>query len=149
MRSPAFSDVRSAGQEPLDERLSCGVRVIDDQHRRLLVSLRLLQDQVGVNASRSTLAILMADFVRDVDLHFKTEEALIEIIDSGEARSHAADHAQYLRQIEKCYTDFVLHGYADWPDILPRMATELEEHIYNRDIPLYREVRLRLQQPTS
>lgn len=125
---------------------ACGVAVIDEQHRKLLLSVQMLQEQVGSNASRANLSILLSEFLRDLDLHFKTEEALIEIIDSDDARAHMAEHAAYLRQVEIVYGMLMMRNEVDWPTFLADISASLREHIGERDVPLYREVRLRLQQ---
>lgn len=130
---------------PLDLQFVCGVAVIDEQHRKLLVSLEILQSQIVGNANRSTLSMLLADFLKDLDVHFKTEEALIEIIDSEDARAHMAEHTSYLRQVEVAYGMLMMHHAVDWETLLPRLAAGLREHIGGRDVPLYREVRGRLQ----
>lgn len=137
----------------LDHDFFCGIGVIDEQHRKLLNSVSVLQDQVRNNASRSTLSLLLSEFLKDLDLHFKTEEALIEIIDSEDARTHLAEHAIYLRHVEQTYGMLMMRSEFSWNDFLVNQESVLKQHIRERDVPLYREIRKRLRQvpqtPTS
>ena len=85
-----------------EENFSVGVKLIDDQHKRLF--------EIGSEIYQLANALDDADHYDDiVDLidelekytvyHFDTEEAFFEKYDYHEAEEHIAEHKQFLQKI--------------------------------------------------
>lgn len=77
---------------PWDDSYSVGVRVIDDQHRKLVSLLNDLHDAMRVGKARSILGRIFEDLVAYTKYHFSTEERLMEQHGYDGYAAHKAEH---------------------------------------------------------
>lgn len=77
---------------PWDDSYSVGVRVIDDQHRKLVGLLNDLHDAMRVGKARDILGRIFEDLVAYTKYHFATEERLMQEHAYGEYAAHKAEH---------------------------------------------------------
>ena len=78
-----------------------GIRNIDEQHRAIVEFVTLFE-QTGENRSaRNDAPGLISRARTFLEFHFRVEECLMRLLPYPDAESHAADHRNTLREIER------------------------------------------------
>ncbi|MBE0626350.1 MAG: hemerythrin domain-containing protein [Burkholderiales bacterium] len=78
-----------------------GIRNIDEQHRAIVEFVNLFE-QAGENRSgRNYVPGLISRARTFVEFHFRVEECLMQLLPYPDAESHAAEHRNTLREIER------------------------------------------------
>lgn len=90
------------------EKLSVGVRSIDDQHKKLVVLLNQLHDGMIAGKGKDVLAVVLKGLIDYTTTHFKYEEDLFSRSGYPDAAAHKKEHADLVRrvlEIQKAYDE--------------------------------------------
>ena len=82
-----------------NDRLSVGIKVIDDDHKRLLGLANELYDAIGANRGREVLGPILDGLVNYTRVHFAREEKFFAQTNYPEAATHKQKHEELMRQV--------------------------------------------------
>jgi hemerythrin len=82
-----------------NEKLSVGVSVIDDEHRKLLGMLNELYDAMQTKQSEKVLGKILDALLAYTAYHFKHEEALLAKTGYAAAAEHEKEHTDLTKQV--------------------------------------------------
>jgi len=89
-----------------NERYDTGIRIIDEQHRKLFRLVNDLRRMVQDGTDRAEVADLLEQLVVFTELHFATEENLMGQYDFPDLSAHAAEHASMLTSLRELLAKF-------------------------------------------
>jgi len=89
-----------------DDKMSVGVDVLDEDHRRLLDMFNGLLEYGVAKRNREALSALLADLRDYTDVHFAREEEYLERNAYPELEAHRAAHRFFVDEVEKLCRDF-------------------------------------------
>jgi len=81
------------------EKLSVGVRSIDDQHKKLVTLLNQLHDGMIAGKGKDVLGGVLKGLIDYTATHFKYEEDLFARTGYGNAAAHKREHADLVRRV--------------------------------------------------
>jgi len=81
------------------DRLSVGVRVLDDDHKRLVGMLNELYDAMQAGHGKETLGRTLDGLIEYTKLHFAREETLFRQTGYPGATAHKQEHDALTRQV--------------------------------------------------
>ena len=120
------------------DKLSVGIKEIDDQHMRLVAIINELHDAMAVGHGKDVLAKVLDELVRYTVYHFSTEERLMRVYDYVDHVAHEKEHkdlVQTAAELQKAVhegtsslTLATMHFLRDW----------LNHHILGSDLKLGR-----------
>ena len=84
---------------PWNDELRVGMPAIDEQHRRLVELINGLGDTLRDEAETAAAGVVMDDLVRHTELHFRTEEALMQAHGTASAERHRQEHRVLLSDL--------------------------------------------------
>lgn len=82
------------------------VRVIDNQHKRLVDLLNKLFDSMVAGMDKSVIVAVLDDLIHYTKTHFTTEEMYFERFNYVATKSHIAEHVKFVDQIKEFKQDF-------------------------------------------
>ena len=82
-----------------NETATIGVELIDNQHRRLVELINALGDDLKAIRSRDELQATLARLVDYTQVHFATEERLLELHAGGQLERHRRSHRRLLEDL--------------------------------------------------
>ena len=91
-----------------DEKLSVGVRSIDDQHNKLVTLLNQLHDGMMAGKGKEVVGPVLMGLIDYTATHFKHEEDLFTRTGYPETEAHKREHAELVRrvlQIQQTYEE--------------------------------------------
>jgi hemerythrin len=90
-----------------NERFSVNVKVIDDDHKKLLALANDLHDAIHVQHGRQALTSLLDELVKYTQYHFAREEEFFARTDYPDAARHKRQHeflAQRLLEVQQRFS---------------------------------------------
>ncbi len=126
---------------PWSEALALGVEVIDDQHLRLVGLVNRLGEALQ-GAEPVTAAAALAELARYSELHFRTEEGLMDAYGTTGAERHRQEHRLLLADLNSLGADL---GNTSVMLALQHLKAWLVRHIDSLDRELVAQLRDRGQ----
>ena len=80
---------------------SVGVKVLDDQHKELMVLINRLHSALQQGTGNTIVVALLGDVSQYATMHFATEESLMREFGFAGLVTHAAEHEQFTRQVRE------------------------------------------------
>jgi hemerythrin-like metal-binding protein len=116
------------------DKLSVGVRILDEDHKRLIALLNELHDSMKAGHSKESLGRILGELVQYTRVHFAREEKYL--VDSGypAVAAHKKEHDTLTRQVLDVQQKY-LSGttVALSIDVLKFLKDWLIDHIQGRD----------------
>lgn len=81
------------------EKLSVGIKSIDDQHKKLVALLNQLHDGMMAGKGKEVVGNVLKGLVDYTANHFRYEEELFARTGYADAAAHKKDHAELVRQV--------------------------------------------------
>lgn len=82
-----------------DDRLSVGVKQIDDEHKHLIKLVNELHDAIRANQGKEVLGRVLDGLIAYTGSHFGHEESEMKRTNYPQASSHAAEHAALVKKV--------------------------------------------------
>jgi len=82
-----------------NEKLSVGVRSIDDQHKKLVTLLNQLHDGMMAGKGKEMLGTVLKGLIDYTASHFKYEEDLFARTGYPDSQAHKKEHADLVRRV--------------------------------------------------
>jgi diguanylate cyclase (GGDEF)-like protein/hemerythrin-like metal-binding protein/PAS domain S-box-containing protein len=117
-----------------------GIEVIDRQHRRLTELVNALARRIGEGQDAVRVQERLTELVAFADLHFRTEEELMDAYDLPGAAVHKQEHRRLLGEIDLVSRELAEHGLSH---TLVAVKDWLLAHMSHSDRALAAELRAR------
>lgn len=89
-----------------DDKMSVGVDVLDDDHRRLLDMFNSLLENGVARRNKEALSALLGDLREYTQVHFAREEGYMQRNAFPDLDAHMAAHRYFVDEVEKLCRDF-------------------------------------------
>lgn len=83
------------------EKLSVGVRSIDDQHKKLVTLVNQLHDGMIAGKGKEVVGPVLKGLIDYTATHFKYEEDIFARIGYGDAAAHKKEHDDLVRRVKE------------------------------------------------
>ncbi len=107
-----------------DAKLSVNIKIIDEQHKRLVDMVNQLYDSMKEGKAKDVLGNLLTELASYTDYHFRTEEDLFKKHGYPESALHKMEHDKLRKEVldlkakmdkgEAIITVEVLYFLKDW-----------------------------------
>lgn len=124
-----------------DEKLSTGIPLIDEQHKKLVSFVNELHDAMRQRKAKEVLGKILGELKQYTVYHFSTEERAFEKFGYERAGEHAAAHAALIRKLDELVGKYERGEIAISIDILDFLIDWVRTHIMKEDqlyVPLLR-----------
>lgn len=116
-----------------DNSYSVGVRLIDNQHKRLIDIINELNDAMGAGKGKDSLGKVLHELIQYVNTHFKTEEEHMVKYLYPDYETHRYEHEKLTDQVKRFYDDFNSGKAVLTVQIMNFLRNWLLDHILVRD----------------
>lgn len=86
------------------DKLSVGVKEIDDQHKKLVAIINELHDAMAVGHGKDIIGKVLDEMVRYTVYHFSTEERLMKIHGYSDHVGHEKEHSDLVNTAAELQT---------------------------------------------
>jgi len=124
-------------------RLNTNIRVIDEQHRRIVDYINALE-QANLTADRQMIAEAIAGVTDYTQSHFAFEESLLEEADYRFLKPHKKVHELFIRRIDS-YAERHNKGENVGEELYNLLSTWLVNHIQHDDADYVASVKDRVE----
>lgn len=116
------------------EKLSVGVRVLDEDHQRLVAMVNELYDSMQAGHGKETLGRILNDLVTYTKVHFEREEKFFAETGYPAGAAHKQEHDALTRQVLEVQHKYLSGaGAALSIDVLRFLKSWLIKHIQGSD----------------
>ena len=119
---------------------SVGVKVIDDQHRKLLDLANKLNDEMAAGHGKEVLGKILADLIAYTQYHFDTEHKLMAEHQYSASAGHKEAHNQLVKQVAELKKKYDKGENVLTSEVMVFLRDWLTKHIMNTDKALGREL---------
>ena len=85
--------------------LSVGVSEVDQQHRKLISIINMLDDAARAGKGSEVISEILDRLIIYTATHFKTEEKYFDEFEYAEADEHKEEHATFIERVAKYSAD--------------------------------------------
>ena len=115
------------------EEFSVSVRLLDQQHKRLIELLNELYEGLKQQRGREVLGAVLFEMIKYAEIHFATEERLMQQHGFPGMEPHKLEHLILTNKVREFYNQY-RQGNASTPlDVLQFLRNWLEHHILGTD----------------
>lgn len=115
------------------DELSCNVKEIDEQHKRLVDMVNELHQAMLGKQGQKALASIIGQMMDYTSYHFATEEKYMALFHYPGFQSHNAEHEEFVRQVTKFQQQFEAGRLGLSIDVLRYLSSWLLNHILGSD----------------
>jgi hemerythrin len=116
-----------------NDKFSIGLPDIDDQHKKLINIINMMNDVFEGNVSeQSSLKIVLLEMEDYLQYHFKTEEDFMQIINYPDFASHKTEYNYFIDAV-KNFVEQLNENRDIAKDLLIFLYNWLSNHILNLD----------------
>ncbi|GAK61410.1 hypothetical protein U27_01310 [Candidatus Vecturithrix granuli] len=126
-----------------DDQYSVGIKVIDDQHKRLFAMIQDFYDQMRQKHTREGISTLLKGLADYSLYHFNSEEALMTRHQYPGYLQHKNEHTKFIQKVEEFRLRFDSGQLLIPIEIAEFLKTWLSNHILKTDqqfAPFLREI---------
>ena len=116
-----------------DASYSVGVKVLDDQHKKIIDFINELEQALVVKDNRNAVVKVLNGLVSYTKEHFATEELYFRQFDYDKTDDHIAEHVELIAGVEKLVYQFEIGDALDINKVMAFLKTWLIEHILGAD----------------
>ncbi len=95
-----------------NEAFSVGVKILDQQHQKILDELNKLYSTFDTTSEKEDLAIILNNLIDYASQHFSTEEGLLEKYKYHDLITQRSEHSLYQQKINGFMQRFEAEGHA-------------------------------------
>lgn len=81
-----------------DEKMGLGIKIIDEQHKKLLDIINQLSYTINQNSQKQDISIIIDKLIDYVQYHFSTEEQLFQQYQNEQFEKHQQDHKKFTQK---------------------------------------------------
>ena len=109
------------------------VKVLDEQHKRLVEIINLLYTSMRVGKGNQALGGILNDLISYATNHFSTEEKLLDDFNYPDFEIHKEEHLNFIQKITDFKEAFDLGKAGLSVDVLEFLRNWLSKHIVKSD----------------
>jgi hemerythrin len=116
-----------------NDKFSIGITEIDDQHKKLINIINMMNDVFEGNLTEKTsLKIVLLEMEDYIQYHFKSEEDFMQIVNYPDFASHKKEHNDFIITV-KNFVEQLSENRDIAKDLLIFLYNWLSNHILNVD----------------
>ncbi|MDD1755850.1 MAG: bacteriohemerythrin [Methanomassiliicoccales archaeon] len=115
------------------DELSCNVREIDEQHKRLVGMLNRLHQAMVRREGQRLLASILGELMDYTTYHFATEEKYMALFHYPGFQSHSAEHEDFVRTVSRFQKQYENGDVGLSISVLNFLSSWLRDHIMGSD----------------
>jgi len=126
-----------------DDQYTVGIKVIDDQHKRLFAMIQDFYDQMRQKHTREGISAILKGLTDYSLYHFNSEEALMTRHQYPNYAQHKNEHTKFIQKVEEFHLRFDSGQLLIPIEIAEFLKTWLSNHILKTDqqfAPFLREI---------
>jgi len=81
-----------------DDKMGVGIKLIDNQHKKLLEIINKLATSINKNSQKNDLLPIVNELVEYASYHFTTEEELFDKFNYAESEAHISEHTHFIEK---------------------------------------------------
>lgn len=116
-----------------DEKMSVGVKVFDEQHKKLIAMINDLDDAMSKGKGNTVLSGLFSKLVAYTADHFKAEEKLLTQHSYPMLADHLVEHEKLTKQALEYKANFESGKLTVSVQLINFLKDWLQKHILNTD----------------
>ncbi len=116
-----------------EDKYMVGIKIMDDQHRKLLQLMVDLWDAIESGKGRSMISQVLQDLLDYTRTHFVEEEKMMIENRFPEYTQHKTDHDRFVNEVMNAAKDYIEKRAVPTQKILTFLAHWLVEHIMGFD----------------
>lgn len=116
-----------------NDTYSVKVRMLDNQHKRLIEIINTLHDGMKTGKSNEILGKIIFDLIGYTKTHFQSEEDLFEKYNYPNKVLHKKEHDEFVKTVGKFYEDFKSGRTGLSLDVMNFLTNWLTKHIKGSD----------------
>lgn len=116
------------------DKLSVGVKEIDDQHKKLVAIINELHDAMTVGHAREVIGKVLDEMVDYTVFHFGTEERLMKTHGYAEHLKHEMDHKELVKTAAELQKSVKAGGTSLTLQTMHFLKDWLNHHILGSDL---------------
>lgn len=121
---------------PWNDRLSVGVQVIDDDHKKLVALVNRLHQTMKEGGDAAALGAIIQEAADYTQFHFAREEGLMRQHDYPELARQEAAHRRMVAQLQALAEQFSAGEFSIAMDVMAFAKIWLTQHILGEDMKL-------------
>ncbi|MCD6556216.1 MAG: hemerythrin [Bacteroidetes bacterium] len=115
------------------EIYSVGIKIIDEQHERLIDLINILFNSFSEGNAENIIPEIIKELKEYTEYHFKTEENLFEKYNYPDKENHIQKHKDFIQQVDN-WKDKMLHNDENLHyELMNYLKKWLTEHITGDD----------------
>ncbi|AFN75423.1 hemerythrin [Melioribacter roseus P3M-2] len=116
-----------------NDTYSVRIKVLDNQHKKLVDTINLLYDAMKQGKSNEVLSKIIFDLIAYTKTHFQSEEDLFEKYSYPNKLQHKKEHDDFVNSVGKFYEDFQNKRAGLSLEIMNFLTNWLTKHIKGSD----------------
>lgn len=117
-----------------ENKYEIGVKIIDDQHKRLIKLINKVIDESNEPDSAKLIADTLEEMLSYALTHFKTEEAILKEAGYPQFTEHRKEHLDFIKKTSELSIKFDLSNNELRNEILGYLKDWLMHHIFEEDL---------------
>lgn len=113
--------------------LRLDIKVVDDQHRKLVDLINGLIDLEADEASSEAIPQALEELADYIEIHFQTEEEMMKAVDFPALDEHHKQHAEFVKKTIQFNHDYRVGEANLGVEMLIFLSTWLIDHIKGED----------------
>jgi len=81
-----------------DNKMSIGIKLIDEQHKELLKIINKLSTSINENSQRKDILIIVNELIGYASYHFTVEEELFNKFNYKDSEEHKKEHSLFVKK---------------------------------------------------
>ena len=113
--------------------LRLGIKVVDDQHRKLVDLINGLIDLEADEGGSDAIPRALDELADYIEIHFQAEEEMMKAVDFPAFAEHRLQHAEFVKKTLQFNREYRIGGDNLGVDMLIFLSTWLIDHIKGED----------------
>ena len=116
-----------------NDRLSVNVKVIDEQHKKLVDMINDLHDAMKQRKGKEILNQILTSLIEYTAIHFKQEEGYLTKFGYKDIINHKKKHVEFVQKVVNFKKDFENGKILLTIEVMDFLSEWLKEHIQGTD----------------
>lgn len=119
-----------------DESFSVGVKILDNQHKKLIGILNTVIEHSDADVRSKEVAEILTEMTRYASHHFETEEKYLEKLGDEELDNHRKEHQYFLKETAEFCFETMNNKQTLTKEVLVFLRRWFLDHILKSDMKL-------------
>lgn len=115
------------------EKLSIGIKVVDDQHKKLIEQINILHSAMREGKAKEVVGNILEELRAYTKYHFSNEQKAFEKYNYSEKASHIQKHNGFVKRLDEITEQHKAGSMAISINLLDFLNKWITEHIQRED----------------